>query len=1215
MATCAECSDLLLDHLYGLLDEAEAQAVRDHLASCLACQAALAQAEAQQSLIARAAQVYAEVPAFTAPAAEPAEAPALATATAETAAVTLPLPKPRRRKPWAWLSAAAGLLLAVLGFYGVHVYQEGLASRQESLRLARGEVKRVDEGFAEAQLAYRQQLAALPVSLQGDYLYLGVTGPASYSPSSGGRYHVVTRGPEGDAAHSKVTVRLVDPVPAPGRTLFEKQVESQGEATLTLPAGLDVRPGSLPRLEVEARTGKAPARVEEVLSVPVPAYATHLATSKPAYRTGEILFFRSLTLERFSLKPPEKELHLSYTLFGPDNQPVLRLDGLTRHGIGGGEIALAPDLKEGMYTLQVSAAGSGDGKSPQVLAESRRLRVVRAEVSRLEFNRPQYAPGEKGVASFTGRRLPDGKPVANQPVVVEAELNGKPVPLAGSAPGKPLQLRTDAEGKALIPFLIPPGTSVLDNAQLRMKAEVHDGRGNEKVTREATVAARRGSAQAVAVDFFPEGGELVAGLPARVYFLAQDAQGQPVALEGRILDREGRVAARVRTEEGAPGTGVFAFTPTAGAFYRLETLPPSGPVPPAAVPTTVVPLPTVKPEGVTLIVPDAVAAEGAPLRVTVHDSVPGRNLLVVATCRGRLVDQRAVIGKPEEATVELHPVPGTRGLVRITVCETRTGTLLPLAERLVYRAPAEYLVLSAVSADGKALPRYRAGAQVDVTVKAKRENGQPAEPWLLGMVVDEGALCEAGRETEEGPAARFYLTREIRQPQDLEDAHILLANTAKARRALDLFLGTHGWRRIVRTDQEGEAVAELSVKEARTRALSGLPAVLLADNGRQMVKERYLAALSARRQALREQAERTWAGLKAERERRAEDARLASAELERYEARPREYIAQGVTVLLLGLFAAGGLFLALGLVRIARGARSAAPSFAAACGALVLCAVTYLMTADLRTPAEVPNRDPRLAELDSKAGALPEVLPADQGGGRLRDDEQSRPGGLLVLGDDRKTADERLTQATTDPRSVQTHGLRDSAAKAKSGTGLSYGAPSATDVAQMAPESSKGKGRQPTTTAGDLRRRFDDRMESQRALLMMKGAKGGGAPGGMPAPGKAIPVTPTAGRGKADGPGGAAKEADRTADKKAGDAKPSARVGTVVLQEYVHRRRTGGPDFQDTLFWHPSLHAAGGTARLRFDLADGARTYRLLLYGHDAAGRLGTYRGKIEAGD
>src|SRR5262245_28854456 len=109
MQACSDYRNLLLDQLYGLLDDADADALRGHLASCPECRAAQLAATAQQQLFARAAQVYATVPEFQAPSAsvEPPPAP--------VPEPTLPLPaRPRRAlRYWAAAAAAAAVLLAV----------------------------------------------------------------------------------------------------------------------------------------------------------------------------------------------------------------------------------------------------------------------------------------------------------------------------------------------------------------------------------------------------------------------------------------------------------------------------------------------------------------------------------------------------------------------------------------------------------------------------------------------------------------------------------------------------------------------------------------------------------------------------------------------------------------------------------------------------------------------------------------------------------------------------------------------------------------------------------------------------------------------------------------------------------------------------------------------------------------------------------------------
>src|ERR1043166_1298154 len=120
MDTCEHCTEQLLDYLYELLDEAEADRVRAHLDHCAACQARLAEAEGQQQLFARAARMYQKVPAFRPPAA----APSLHVHSSSADTVTLgqdtvverpaaprPVPSRKSSRLVPWLSLAASLLV------------------------------------------------------------------------------------------------------------------------------------------------------------------------------------------------------------------------------------------------------------------------------------------------------------------------------------------------------------------------------------------------------------------------------------------------------------------------------------------------------------------------------------------------------------------------------------------------------------------------------------------------------------------------------------------------------------------------------------------------------------------------------------------------------------------------------------------------------------------------------------------------------------------------------------------------------------------------------------------------------------------------------------------------------------------------------------------------------------------------------------------------
>src|SRR5206468_1121697 len=99
--------------------------------------------------------------------------------------------------------------------------------------------------------------------------------------------------------------------------------------------------------------------VSEKLSLAQPVYVTHLATDRPLYYPGDVVRFRSLTLDRFSLKPPDENLELEFLLRLPgdkvvllgqgpsqvttrerDRTPLTGPDGLPLRGLGAGEFRL-----------------------------------------------------------------------------------------------------------------------------------------------------------------------------------------------------------------------------------------------------------------------------------------------------------------------------------------------------------------------------------------------------------------------------------------------------------------------------------------------------------------------------------------------------------------------------------------------------------------------------------------------------------------------------------------------------------------------------------------------------------------------------------------------------------------------------------------------------------------------------------------------------------
>ena len=82
------------------------------------------------------------------------------------------------------------------------------------------------------------------------------------------------------------------------------------------------------------------------------------------------------------------------------------------------------------------------------------------------------------------------------------------------------------------------------------------------------------------------------------------------------------------------------------------------------------------------------------------------------------------------------------------------------------------------------------------------ENNKPVPAAVLGVAVVDDALLNLADDDTPRMTTHFLLTSEIEKPEDLEDADFYLGDDPKAAAALDLLLGTQGWRRFVEKSLE-----------------------------------------------------------------------------------------------------------------------------------------------------------------------------------------------------------------------------------------------------------------------------------------------------------------------------------------------------------------------------------------------------------------------------
>lgn len=860
MMRCNDCRALMLDHRYGLLEAAEAAVVNAHLAECSECTTAFAEAGRVQSLLGKAAKSEFPKVAFAPPVDEPA----------------VPSTKVAKSRgiPWVqWVVAASVLLLIP----GTLIPLNKLADRYESAKReaidsatrtadARSAYERSQADRAlDAQLAAAQQKHLRVVSSwvndakseSARRVSVEVTKPLAAQPGAPNDYVVAIADPDESLKGSRVEAQFRDQA---GTVLYSQPLVAKANTPVRLPAEVwnRVSPQSEVFLSVAA-VGANGARTElqEPIRLFGPIYATLLVTDKATYRPGEHLYFRSLTLDRVSFRPPSREQNLRYTLIRADGtgkalelagstnlvkaetaiEPVTDREGQPIRGVGCGAFVLPANLPDGEYILTLRELPGAGGASPVMafpVTKSIRVRSGAPERYKKTITFPGGPFNPSHVATAVAELKLGDKPIAGARgtvVVASDDFTGPPVvrvePMAKDPVGNNIAFTglTDAEGRFRI-FIPLPASLRTGNVKVMVIFKTDDA--EETVAQRIPIAGKN-----TTIEFFPEGGKLLAGVPNHVYVRGTDSAGKPVDVHGTIA-AGAEIVAKVDCPTGADepgghrGLGSFTFTPKPGEKYNLRLQNGNA---------TVFDLPPAEASGVTFTALDPVVKPGQPIRVRVHSVGKARNLVVGAYTRGRLADRQTVALKADgSAVLSLLPQGDARGgVTRITVFEVpeeKGAEHVPVAERLVFRKPGEALNLTATPTGP-----LTAGSPVDLSIAATDEKGNPIPAILWAAAVNSAA---APGEKDRALATHFLLGGEVQSPDELEHADFLLTEHPKAAEALDHVLATQGWRRFV----EQTSVAHTPAGGA-AEAIHKLNGKHLVKATRDPLAEKYLAQFEA----------------------------------------------------------------------------------------------------------------------------------------------------------------------------------------------------------------------------------------------------------------------------------------------------------------------------------------------------------------------------------
>jgi len=495
-------------------------------------------------------------------------------------------------------------------------------------------------------------------------------------------------------------------------------------------------------------------------------YLTRVSTDKPMYRPGETAYVRGVILSASGNKPLAKNVRANalVEIKGPKGDTVASGWVNAQESVLGFSWTVPEGQAGGEHIAKVTFPAQGYAPAERKF-DVRSYRAPRLK-TQIEFLRDGYGPGDRAGATLHVERAEGGYP-ADARVTATARIDGAEVYRG--------RTRVDARGDCAVWFDLPKEITRGDGT---LALTVADGGVVETATKTIPILL-----QTIDLEIYPEGGELVAGLPARVYIEARTPFAKPADISGIIVDEQGAEAAVFRTVH--EGRGRATFTPRAGAKYILKISEPSG------IKTTY-PLPEILDSGVVLRALGERTPAGAPVRlgVAVTDE---RTVLVTLARREVEVASANLKVKPGGlAEVTLTPPASAEGILVATVWDEEGK---PLAERLVYREPAKALKVS-VTRDRYA---YVPGGVSKLIVTTTDADGKPVSA-VVGLTVTDDSVLEMIEKREQAPRlpAMVFLEDDVRE---LADAHVYLdPENPEAPMALDLLLGTQGWRRFAFVD-------------------------------------------------------------------------------------------------------------------------------------------------------------------------------------------------------------------------------------------------------------------------------------------------------------------------------------------------------------------------------------------------------------------------------
>jgi uncharacterized protein YfaS (alpha-2-macroglobulin family) len=490
----------------------------------------------------------------------------------------------------------------------------------------------------------------------------------------------------------------------------------------------------------------------------IPQDRVYLHTDKTFYSPGETIWFSAYVRDAANMKASNQSDILEVQLISPKGSIASSYRLICKNGKASGDFALTDGITGGIY--KIKAFTNWQKNEPDSLFFEKEITVQDFVVPRLklklDFDRKAYGAGDEVIAKLN-LESNENKVLANYPFEYSVQINGNEISKNKAITGN--------EGMMHIKFNLPKN---LDSNDGLLNVMLNYEGTNESISRSIPIVLNK-----ISLKFYPEGGDLVAGIPNKVAFKALNEFGKPADVEGEIVDHENNVIAKFSSYH--QGMGAFILPCNIGSNYTAKITKPKDIEQEYS-------LPEMLDHGYVL---NVIEQNTTALQLEIHGS-SSEELSLIAQVRGKIYYSTSVeVNKgPVQVNIPVTMLPF--GVCQLTLFDSKG---IARCERLIFVNQNKQLQVSIITDKEK----YATREKVTATISVNDENGSPVAAHLSLSVTNDELLSFAD-DKQGNILSHLFLEQDVKGK--IEEPAFYFTASPKAKQALDYVMMTCGWRRF-----------------------------------------------------------------------------------------------------------------------------------------------------------------------------------------------------------------------------------------------------------------------------------------------------------------------------------------------------------------------------------------------------------------------------------